>query len=326
MAIKILRFDLRRPDFSEATQADLYQAAVEMSAVADEKGFDAITLSEHHGVDDGYLPSPLPMAGAMVGRTRRIRISISALLLPLYDPIKVAEDLVVLDIASGGRVGITAGLGYRPEEYAMFGEDFSRRGKILDEKLDALLRAMRGETFEYRGRTVRITPAPLTRPHPPVFLGGQSVAAAKRAARFGLPFAPASNDPEMLETYRRECERRGVTPLALPPGSGEMVFVAEDPDREWREIGPHLLHDARSYAAWQPAHQRSAVHSDATTVEELRAEGKYRILTPEQCIARAREQGPLASFVLFPLCGGIPPKKAWENLQLFVDRVLPEID
>jgi alkanesulfonate monooxygenase SsuD/methylene tetrahydromethanopterin reductase-like flavin-dependent oxidoreductase (luciferase family) len=327
MPISILRFDLRAPAFSPAPAVDLYAASLDMAAYADERGFDSITISEHHGVDDGFLPSPLVMAAALAGRTRRIRIGISALLAPLYDPLKLAEDLAVLDVASRGRVATTLGLGYRPEEYAAFGRDFAARGALLDECIGTLLAAWRGEPFLHRGRRVRVTPRPFSEPHPTLLLGGQSGAAARRAARFGLPFQPASNDPEMIELYHRECARLGVErPLLLPPGKAEMLFVSRDPDATWRAIGRHLLHDATSYASWQPpTQQHSAVHSRATTVEELRSEGIYRVLTPEQCLERARAQGAFATFLLFPLCGGTPPEIGWESVRLYGEEVLPHI-
>ncbi|MDX1648570.1 MAG: LLM class flavin-dependent oxidoreductase [Myxococcota bacterium] len=324
MALSLLRLDMRAPSFGTPAP-ELYDAAMEMAAWVDDRGFDLITLSEHHAAGDGYLPSPIAMAGALAGRTRRIRIQIAALLVPLHDPVKLAEDLAVLDLASGGRVAVVAGLGYRPEEYALFGRDWSRRGRLLDEALETMLRVWRGEPLEVDGRELVVGPAPRTRPHPPLFVGGQSGAAARRAARFGLPFQPASNDPEMIGLYRSECEARGVAPVVLAPGDATTVFVAEDPDRAWATLGPHLLHDARSYASWQPAHQRSAVHSDATSVEELRREGKYRVLTPEACVEHARAAGPFAPVIHFPLCGGAPPALGWRSLELYVERVLPRL-
>jgi alkanesulfonate monooxygenase SsuD/methylene tetrahydromethanopterin reductase-like flavin-dependent oxidoreductase (luciferase family) len=327
MAYSILRFDMRAPDFTPTGTADLYSAALDMAAWADEHGFDTVTLSEHHAAEDGFLPAPIPLMGCLVGRTRKVRLSVVALLLPLYDPIKLAEDLAILDIASGGRVSIVAGLGYRPIEYEMFGVDWKGRGRVMDESLDAIVRVWRGEPIELRGRRVHLTPRPLTQPTPPIFVGGMGKLAARRAARFGLPFQPAVNDPEVIETYQAECQRLGVErPLALPPGSGEMIWVSRDPERTWDRIGHHLLHDARTYASWQPANQRSAVHSDATTLEELKAEGKYRVLTPEQCIERAKAQGAFATFIHYPLCGGTPPEIGWESLELYASEVLPHID
>jgi alkanesulfonate monooxygenase SsuD/methylene tetrahydromethanopterin reductase-like flavin-dependent oxidoreductase (luciferase family) len=327
MPISILRFDLRAPAFSPARIEDLYAAALDMAAYADEHGFDTVTVSEHHGVDDGFLPSPLVLAAALAGRTKRIRITISALLAPLYDPLKLAEDLAVLDIASRGRVATTLGLGYRPEEFAAFDRDFAKRAALLDECIETLLAAWKGDPFSFRGRRVRVTPRPFTQPHPMLLLGGQSKAAARRAARFGLPFQPASNDPEMLALYMSECARLGVqNPLLLPPGRGEVIWVSRDPEKTWKQIGPHLLHDALSYAGWQPAaNKNSAVISHADSIEAIRAEGLYRVLTPDQCVERAKAQGAFAVFVLFPLCGGTPPEIGWESVRLYAEEVLPKL-
>ena len=221
MPISMLRFDMRAPSFSRATTTELYGAAQEMAGWADDTGFDVVTLSEHHGVADGFLPSPIALGGCLVGRTRRIRFAVAALLLPLYDPVKLAEDLAILDLASGGRFGITAGMGYRPDEYAMFGKDWPTRGKLMDECLEVLLRAWTGEPFEYGGRKVHLTPRPLTQPKPPVMVGGSGKHGARRAARFGLPFQPATRATEVLELYLSECERLGVEdPLVIPPARG----------------------------------------------------------------------------------------------------------
>ena len=146
----------------------------------------------------------------------------------------------------------------------MFGRAYEDRGKLLDEWLDVLLRAWRGERFEWQGRTVHVTPAPYTRPHPPIFVGGQSRRGALRAARFGLGYQPASNDRAMEALYVEECKKRGATPQLRPPGTGEMIWVSRDPDRTWAEIGEHLLYEARVYSGWQPATQQSStVHSRA---------------------------------------------------------------
>jgi alkanesulfonate monooxygenase SsuD/methylene tetrahydromethanopterin reductase-like flavin-dependent oxidoreductase (luciferase family) len=326
MAISVLRFDLRAPARFGAKPAELHAAALELAAFADERGFDSISLSEHHGVDDGFMPSPLLVAAAMASRTQRIHFSISALLAPLYDPVKLAEDLVVLDLLSRGRVTTTLGMGYRREEYAMFGRAYERRGALLDEWIEVLLRAWRGERFEWQGRSVQVTPSSHTQPHPPIFVGGQSRRGALRAARFGLGYQPASNDREMEQVYVDACQQRGFTPQLRPPGTGEMIWVSHDPDRTWSEIGEHLLYEARVYAGWQPATQQtSTVHSHARTVEALRAEGLYRVLTPAQCLERAQAMGPYAAFVLYPLCGGTPPELAWQSVRLYADEVLAKL-
>lgn len=317
---------MRAPEFGDASRTELYAAALDMCAWADDAGFRAAVLSEHHCVEDGFLSSPLTLAGMIVGRTKKLDVAVSALLAPLYDPVRLAEDLATLDIASGGRVSITAGLGYRPVEYEALGIDFSRRGKLLDECLDVLLKAWSGEPFEYRGSMIRVTPVPVSQPHPALSVGGSTPAAARRAARFGLPFAPPLHTPELNELYLSECKRLGVAyPYVVDPGEPVMTWISHDPDKTWADIGPYVVYEAKSYASWQRDDQRSFQHSKASTVDEIRAEGKYRVMTPEEAIAWANKIGPDATFHHFPLGGGIPPQIAWKSLELYADQVLPHL-
>jgi alkanesulfonate monooxygenase SsuD/methylene tetrahydromethanopterin reductase-like flavin-dependent oxidoreductase (luciferase family) len=326
MAMSVIRFDLRQPGRAPAEVSQAYGAALDMAEWADQRGFDMLVLSEHHGADDGYMPSPLVVGGAMAARTTRIPMNIAALLVPLHDPIRLAEDLAVLDLISGGRVSFVAGLGYRPVEYDLFDREWKTRGKRLDECLEVMVKAWTGEPFEYRGHTVQVTPRPLQRPHPNVFVGGSGPAAAKRAARFGFGFFPSAGDTKLADLYRDECRRLGKEPgwVALPAGPGTL-FVAEDPDKAWAEIGEYLLHDAVTYNSWQTPDIRSHVKAEATTVEALRAEGVYQIRTPEQCLELARELGPGGAFTHHPLCGGTPAEFGWASLELFVDKVLPNL-
>lgn len=326
MALSVIRFDMRQPGREPAEVAAAYGAALEMAEWADAKGFDMLVLSEHHGAEDGFTPSPLVLAGVVAGRTTRIPMNIAALLVPLHDPLRLAEDIATLDLASNGRISIVAGLGYRPTEYEMFDRDWKTRGKRLDECLETMVKAWTGEPFEYQGKTVRVTPRPLQQPHPMVFIGGSGPAAAKRAARFGFGFFPAAGDPKLVDIYHEECARLGHEPglVALPAGPGTL-YVAEDPDKMWAEIGEYLLHDAVTYRSWQTPDIRSHVKADATTVEGLREEGVYQILTPDECIALAGELGIMGAFTHHPLCGGTPPEKAWESLELFVDKVMPHL-
>jgi len=326
MALSIIRFDMRAPGLEPKEAQRLYAAALEMGEWADARAFDMLTLSEHHSSPDGYLPSPLVLGGAMAARTQRIALWISALLFPLHDPIRLAEDLAVLDLISGGRVSLVTGLGYRPVEYAMFGKEWTRRGKLLDEALDVMIQAWTGEPFEYRGETVQVTPRPVQQPHPVIMIGGGGAPAAKRAARLGFSMFPSTDDPELYRTYLAECERLGTTPgfVGRPSGPGTL-FVADDPDRLWGHIGDHLLHDAMTYRSWQPDGQESHVKANATSVEELRAEGVYQILTPDECVAVAGEIGPFGAMTHHPLCGATPPEYGWESLELYVDKVLPRV-
>ena len=319
-----IRFDMRAPAFGPATAPELYRAMLEMAEWADRVGLDGVALSEHHGVEDGYLPSPIVAAAAIAARTERIPINIAALLLPLHDPLRVAEDLAVADLLSGGRVSVVLGLGYREVEYEMFGAPWTERGAYFDECIQVLLDAWTGEPFQYRGRTVRVTPRPGSTPHPMVFIGGRTKRAARRAARFDLSFFPDSADPALTEEYERSCREEGREPgFVITPGPRvNNVFVHEDPDNYWERIGPHLLHEARTYRSWQPQGTDSATSTSATTLDELRSDDLFMVLRPEEAVAWAQDTGVV---LLYPLCGGIPPDVAWESLYFFEHTVLPHV-
>jgi alkanesulfonate monooxygenase SsuD/methylene tetrahydromethanopterin reductase-like flavin-dependent oxidoreductase (luciferase family) len=320
-----MRFDMRAPQ-PGASITDLYGTAIEMAQWAEQNGGMAIVLSEHHSSPDGYLPSPMILAAAIAARTSTIPISISALLLNFADPIRVAEDMAVLDIVSGGRVSYIIGLGYRAEEYAMFGVDLAQRGAVMERKLGALRRALRGEQFEYEGRTVHVTPSPVTPGGPFIAYGGHSLAAARRAGRHGLSFFGEGPNDALEAVYREACEEAGHPPMLVHLPAAGMVtsaFVAKDPDEAWSRYGPHMLHDARMYGAWMGDSTHSVTKSNATTVEELRAENaSYRIFTPDEAVDYARTWTALG---LQPLCGGMPPALAWESLQTIESDVLPRL-
>ncbi|NUP41472.1 MAG: LLM class flavin-dependent oxidoreductase [Streptomyces sp.] len=330
MPVTVVRLNLVDPDATPESLSRRYRTAVEMAAFADEQGIDTVQTEEHHGAANGWLPSPLTFAGAVLGATRRIAVTVSALIVPLYDPLRLAEDIAVLDLVSGGRLVAVAGIGYRPEEYAGLGREWKRRGALQDEALETLLAAWTGEPFEYRGRTVRVTPRPYTRPHPTLLVGGSSKAAARRAARLGLPFFPSAHLPELEAYYHARRAEYGTEGwCVMPAARTSLLHVVENPEeaeRAWAEFGPHLLHEARMYDSWQSdGGVHSAVRSHAEDVAALRDEGVYRIVTPEECLALAKEGGETASLVLHPLCGGMPVEEGWRSLRLFAERVLPRL-
>ncbi|MCF3131619.1 LLM class flavin-dependent oxidoreductase [Streptomyces olivochromogenes] len=321
MPVTVVRFNLVEPGAEPASLAARYRAAVDMAAYADEHGISTVQTEEHHGVPNNWLPSPFAFAGAVFGATRRITVTVSAVIGPLHDPLRLAEDIAVLDLLSGGRLITVAGIGYRPEEYALFDVEWRRRGRLQDELLETLLKAWTGEEFEYRGRTVRVTPRPFTDPHPLLLVGGSSKAAARRAARLGLPFFPSARLPELKTYYKERLVEYGTEGWTMMPAAETpLLHIAEDPDRAWAEYGGHFLHEARTYASWQSEDIHSAVRSAATTVNELRAEGVYRILTPQECVAQG-----LDNLVLHPLAGGMPVAEGWRSLRLFAERVLPAL-
>jgi alkanesulfonate monooxygenase SsuD/methylene tetrahydromethanopterin reductase-like flavin-dependent oxidoreductase (luciferase family) len=323
MATIVMRFDFRCPPGDATPAAELYHAALEMAAYADGKGVNVIGLSEHHNTADGYLPAPLTVATAMAARTRHALISIGALLVPLYDPIKLAEDLAVLDIIARGRLTVIAGIGYRESEYHALDSDWGGRGKQLETTLDILRQAWRGEPFLYRGEEITVLPRPYSQPHPMIAVGGNSPIAARRAARLQLPFFPGIDDPSLVECYHEECRRSEFAGgFVLLPNYPATTYIAEDVEEGWREMGEFMLYDALAYGAWRHSTRRAYAESFAQDLESLREEGKYRVLTPQQAVEVIRKTGSLH---LSPLVGGCPPALGWKSLKLFVEHVAPAL-
>ena len=319
-----LRYDIRAPGFA-GSQADLYQACLDQCEWADGLGFDSVEVLEHHGSDDGYNPAPFVLAGAIAARTRRVRIRLNALVLPLHDPIRAAEDAAVVDQISRGRLELVIAAGYVGREFAMFGKDLSQRVELQTEGVEVLKKAWTGEPFEYRGATVTVTPRPYRQPRPPLMLAGASAGAARRAARIADGFEPVKSRYEAV--YRQECERLGRPgPAPRRPGIRAMfVYLAEDPDAAWKTIAPHALHENNSYGAWLAESDTRAMYTPTEDAEALRSSGLYLVLTPDELIERAIALGPDGRLLFHPLMGGLDPEVSWSSLQLFEKRVLPAL-
>jgi alkanesulfonate monooxygenase SsuD/methylene tetrahydromethanopterin reductase-like flavin-dependent oxidoreductase (luciferase family) len=294
----------------------MYRTAIDMAAWADGRGCLMAAVSQHHASEDGYLPSPVPLAAAMAARTETLSISVAALLLALYEPVKLAEDLAVVDLLSKGRVSYVVGIGYRDEEFALFGVDRKHRAQLVEDRIGVLRRLWNGETVNVDGRDARIAPLPFTPGGPFLAYGGGSEPAARRAGRLGMFFIAETHDASLEHAYNNAARAAQQEPVgcAFPTAGVPLtMFVADDPDKAWDELGEYMLVDAIGYGRWNQHRTGTASVSFATTVDELRAEhGEYQILTPDEAKSYVQRGVPLA---LQPLVGGIPPDIAWRYLE-----------
>lgn len=310
-----LRFDMRVPDWAGPAVGH-YSAVFDMCAWAETRGAALTVLSEHHGADDGHLPTPLILASAVAARTQRMAILLAAVPLPLWDPVRLAEEMSVLDLISGGRVSYVFGVGHREEEYVHFGVDMASCGRLADEYLSVLFPLLRGGPVEFRGRRIQVTPRCTSPNGPPIMIAGGSKRAVRRAAAHGVGFISQIDRPELRTYYEDQCNNLGTAPsfVQFPvPDSPTVVFVADDIDLAWEQLGPHLLHDATMAASYRHGDDSVASITRAQTVAELRDEaGPYRIMTPTAATEFVRTGKPLP---LHPLCGGIYPEVAWPYLQ-----------
>ncbi len=322
----MMRFDMRAPGKSAVERAALYRAAIDMAAWADTRGCASIVVSEHHGSPDGYLPSPFLLAAAMAAATTNSPIVIGAALLNLYDPVRLAEDMIVLDHIAAGRAMFVLGLGYRPLEYELHGVSFADRGKLADENLAAVLAALRGASSEAE---CRITPSPFSGAMPMIAWGGATKAAARRAGRNGVSFFAQANVDGLQEAYEQAATDAGHVPgmTMLPSLDAPLsTFVNDDLDAGWADVGDALLADAVSYYDWNVEAGSAGITaslSSARTVDELRAQnGSHRVVTVAEGADLVRAHGMLS---LQPLCGGLDPEIAWPYLRRVAEQVIPSV-
>jgi alkanesulfonate monooxygenase SsuD/methylene tetrahydromethanopterin reductase-like flavin-dependent oxidoreductase (luciferase family) len=317
----MLRFDLRNPAFADVSSSERLRAALDMAAWADSHGGVAVSISEHHASEDSYLPSPLTFAAAVAARTEQVGIVVSALATPFYDPIRLAEDLAVIDNLSGGRLTVVLGAGYLSHEFDMFGVPSNERGARVERAVETMRKAWTGKPFEYEGRTIsRVTPVPDRPGGPTLILGGSSEAAARRAARLGLGYVPST--PESWEAYRRAVvEQGGDDPGPSTRGAVVTTCVAEDPEAGWDELLPYFCHECNSYGEWLASEGFDGPYR-AMEPDELRASGQYRIITPDECRAELDAMGTHAVLGLHPMVGGLPPDRSWQMLELIERTVL----
>ena len=322
MPLLMTRYDLRRPDFCQATRSELYQAAIDQVEWADRHNFLAVVVSEHHSAEDGYLPSSRVMAGAFAARTKNIQIHLSALIAPLHDPVRLAEDLAVLSLMSNGRIVPIISAGYREEEFVAIGKSLSDRKAYMDMIMPFLRQAFTGEPFEYLGQEIVVTPKPDTMPM--LVMGGSTKVAARRAARDADYFIPAV--PEVFEEYRAELKRLGKPDMgASAKQPSTCYFAADDPDAFWDELAPHAMHEQNSYAEWAEKSGVPSPYSFYSDKNSLRDSGKYTVLTAEQMIDQFNTMHKNEPLIMSPLVGGLSPSTSWHSLHTFDHKVFPFI-
>jgi alkanesulfonate monooxygenase SsuD/methylene tetrahydromethanopterin reductase-like flavin-dependent oxidoreductase (luciferase family) len=319
-----LRYDMNSPPFG-APHPVLYRTAIEQAAWADRLGFHSVYLAEHHGAEHGYCPSPMIHAASILGVTEQIKVHLSALVVTMHDPLRLAEDLSVLDNLSNGRIMLTAGMGYRPHEFAMFGKDITRKLSLLNEALDVFKKAWTGEPFEYHGRTVRVTPKPVQPGGPKIYMGGSTEKSAARAGRSGYQFRPAH--PTLWPIYTAARAEAGFPePEPYLKSVGSFFYVSDDPDRDWPLLAPHIGYATNTYAEW--AKERgsgSTMYQPAQSDEELRKLPIFKILTPDRAFDDIKSLGPDSSVGFHALMGGLDPELSWKSLKLFEKAVYPRL-
>lgn len=281
-------------------QYDLYQEMLEQAVAAEELGFDSIFLNEHHPFDrsEELWLQPLPALAGLASRTRRISLGTNILVLPLYHPIRIAEDVGMIHAMSGGRFILGVAIGYKPEEFAAFGLSVRQRVGRFEEQVEIIRRLWRGANVSFRGRhfsfdDVSLAVQTLAQPAPPIWVGAEVEPAIVRAARLGDAWLPADTEsiPQLKHdygVYRRTLHehRRSLDGLERP--LMRETFVLEDPREAAATFAPFVLQKYREYWRQGAPQLRAEFIDDSFDFDDLCRE-RFIVGSPEEAIAQVRQ-------------------------------------
>jgi len=324
-------YDFRNPPKWRLPWPQLYRETLDQAARAEELGFDSVWLSEHHFTSEGYLPCLPAALGTLAARTSRVRLGTAVLLAPLHHPLRLAEDLAVVDQLCGGRLDVGVAPGYKPGEFATLGVPKGERGARTDETIEILQLAWRGEPFSYAGRHFRfddvvVTPPPAQQPGPPIWVGGSSMAAARRAARWGAGFMPDSGaGPDVYDAYRTQ----------LPAGAGaarvatnRVLFAAGSKDKAWELCGEHLLYQFNMYRRWFSDAGDDDAHGAELTDPGVLSREHYFVGTPDDILAAILDSEQRLGYeelVFWARPPGMSAEDSTASLELIARHVLPAL-
>jgi alkanesulfonate monooxygenase SsuD/methylene tetrahydromethanopterin reductase-like flavin-dependent oxidoreductase (luciferase family) len=322
-------YDFRNPPRSGIETPRLYAEILEQVVWLEELGLDLVWFTEHHFVADGYLPSWLPVAAAMAARTRRLRFSSDICLLPFNHPIRLAEDLAVLDNLSDGRIEIGIGMGYAPHEFRGFGVPISHRLSRTEEGLEVLRRCFTGERFSFHGKRydfddVQITPGYVQPGGPPLWLACTTEPSAHRAARFDCHLLPQGPRQATLEPWLADLTASGRNPDDYRVGIIRSCFVTDDPERDWPPVRAAERYRMQVYGRFFAEAGRGAPPDRDTE----RISQNWIVGDVDHCVAELSTfiaAHRLTDLVIWAVPPGMRPAQMHGSLERFATDVAPRL-
>ena len=308
---------------------------LEQVRLARDLGFDTILAPQHYLSQPHQMLQPIPLLARLAAESGEMRLATCILLLPLLNPVDVAEQLATLDIITHGRLAIGVGLGYRDEEFDAFGVPRGERVKRLETNLELVRRLLDGETVTFESSYCRLNGQslalrPVQRPHPPIWMGANSDAAVQRIARMADTWVinPHARLDTLIrqihEVYFPALEEYGkASPVELP--LMRELYVGVDRNAALREAGPWLFPKYQTYSAWGQDSAMPEGDDFSGEFEEL-LQDRFILGAPAQCIEeieRYREALGITELLVRIQWPGMPQLQAMKNLEL-VGKTLVE--
>lgn len=324
-----LWYDFRNPPRWHEDAESFYASRLKQIAKAETLGFDSVWLTEHHFCEDGYTPSPLVLAGAIGAQTDSMRIGTNLMLLPLHDPVRIAEDAATLSLITAGRFDLGVGIGYRQIEFDQFGRKLSHRPSLVEEGIEIIRRCWRGERVNFSGQRfqvgdLHVTPTPVRIPS--ILLGGMVEPAIERAARIADGFLCTGGIG--LDIYSEALHRSGRQTKDGNVVLGCWAIIAEDPEAEAMRIGEHVLYQINEYIKWGafgPPDETPLFEDPTAAIEN----GLYELWDAEMAVARLnklQEDYPMIRDIHFwAQFPGESLETGNERLSYIAEQVLPRL-
>ena len=313
-----------------------YQEALQEAIRGEELGFESVWLEEHHGVRNHYWPSPFVALAGYATCTSRILLGTDIIVLPFHHPVQVAEDAAMLDVMSQGRFIFGAAIGYRPQEFKLYGVSMENRGARYVEQLKIIRSLWTQDDVDFEGKFyqlsgAKIEPKPIAKPHPPIWLGGWGDLSIRRAAEFGDAWVPGptANLEKLLaakQNYQADLVAVGKPEQTSWPATREVVIA--DSNEEALELAKkYLLINYRDEYGGGWEHPLIG-KEDSAPVDQLDALSRDRFIigNPERCIQMIRRfvdtfgMNHLICRLYFP---GIPHDHIMKELELISREVMP---
>jgi len=324
-----LWYDFRNPEPWQIPFEQFYRGILDQIVTAEELGIDSVWLTEHHFCADGYTPSPLVIGASIAERTSRLRIGTNLMLLPLHDPIRLAEDSATLSLLSGGRFDLGVGMGYRQLEFDTFGRAIQNRPSLLEEGVEVIRRAWSGEPIDFSGRRFAygdVVVEPVPEHMPKLLVGGMADPAIRRVARIADGFLSTQNAHQATYLDAVRQHRGDLSEAAIY--AGQWTIIADDPEREWAKIGDYAVYQMNEYVTWGAFGPPDQVPTFPDR-DAIVAAGAYQLWDPDTAIteitALLTGTPQIRDMHFWAKLPGEPVESGTARIELLATKVLPAV-
>ncbi|MBN9416938.1 MAG: LLM class flavin-dependent oxidoreductase [Candidatus Eremiobacteraeota bacterium] len=327
-------------DFRQSLPFDIpyrqfYREVLDEVVHAEQLGFTHCWTSEHHFVDDGYQPSQLVALAAIAGRTQKMQLGTNVLLLPLYHPLRVAEDAAVLDLVSGGRFTLGVGAGYVEFEFEALGVNRKQRPSLMEEGVKIIRQAWDRGNIGFQGERWQLPELPFSpqpERHIPILFGANAPSALRRAVRLGDGFVTGSSAAglkavrEQYAVLQDEMQAQGKTPETFPYTFSTWMHLGDSSEAAWNEVAEGVAYQLNRYADWGT--DRDQPRPKKLTAKDLQRENFPFIGHPEevaQAMVDLHKDIPYVHFCYWGRTPGLNTRQVLKNQERFQSQVVPPV-